>query len=195
LCKARLGEFVSFVGKDRRVKDIRARHVEEWIASKSQVKKPGTKRQYKAMVLAALNWAASKKVRLIASNPLKGLFELPEADSRGGDVIWPIKVYETVLRVANRAFANVIRILAWTGARPSTVCWVEARHYIRHLGLWDVEDLYRRRKSKRKYVKRIWLAPLAVALVETLNRDYPTGPILRNAQGEPWNPDALGIYF
>src|SRR5262249_6358593 len=40
LCKARLEEFVSFVGEGRRVKDIRARHVEGWIASKTGVKKP-----------------------------------------------------------------------------------------------------------------------------------------------------------
>jgi integrase len=195
LCKARMEEFVRFVGEGRRVKDIRPRHVEGWIASKTGVTKPGTERNYKAMVLAALNWAASKKVRLIATNPLKGLIELPEADSRGGEVVWPRKVYETVLRLANPAFANVVRILAWTGARPSTVCKVEARHYIKHLRLWDVEDLYRGRKSKRKYVKRIWLPAQAVALVERLNGEHPTGPIFRNAQGTPWNPDALGIYL
>ncbi len=195
LCKARLEEFVRFVGEGRRVNDLRARHVETWIASKTSVEKPGTKRLYKAMVLAALNWAASKKVRLIATNPLKGLIELPEGDSRGGDVVWPQRVYETVLRLTNPAFANVVRILAWTGARPSTICKVEARHYISNLRLWDVEDLYRGRKSKRKYVKRIWLPPQAVVLVEKLNVEHSAGPIFRNAKGQAWNPDALGIYL
>ena len=194
-CKARLREFVIFVGEERRIKDLRPRHVEEWIASKTNVKKPGTQRLYKAMILAALNWAASKKERRIAVNPLKGLIELPLGESRGGDVLWPKKVYETVLQVANPAFANVVRILAWTGARPSTICKVEARHYRPTMRLWDVEDLYRHRTSKRKYVKRIWLPAQAVALVEMLNEEHPVGPIFRNAFGKPWNSDALGIYL
>jgi integrase len=195
LCMARLEEFVLFVGENTKVRDLRPRHVEDWIASKTGVTKPGTIRQYKSIILAALNWAAGKKVRLIPSNPLKGLIELPEGESRGGDVVWPRKVYEMVVKHANRAFADVVRILAWTGARPSTICRVEARHYLPHLKLWDVEAMYRGRKSLVKYVKRIWLPPQAVALVERLNKLHPEGPIFRNSKGEPWSPQTLGVYM
>lgn len=194
-CKARLEEFLRFAGVGIRVKDLRPWHVEDWLKEKPNVRTTGTATLYKAIILAALNWAASKKVRLIAANPLKGMIELPEGDSRGGDVVWPEKVFKTVLKVANPAFANVVRILAWTGARPSTICKVEARHYMPHLRLWDVEELYRGRISKRKYVKRIWLSPQAVALVKRLNKEHPSGPIFRNSQGQPWNSDALGIYL
>lgn len=197
LCKARLEEFLSFIGENVKVKDLRPRHVENWMAEKTTrgVKKPGTIRLYKAMILAALNWAAGKKVRLLANNPLRGLLELPEGDSRGGNVVWPDGVFDLVLRVANPAFADVVRILAWTGARPSTVCMVESGHFLANLRLWDVEALYRDRKCKRKCVKRIWLPPQAVTLVERLNKEHPTGTILRNSHGEPWNPDALDVYL
>jgi hypothetical protein len=101
------------------------------------------------MILACLNGAASRKVGLIARNPLGGLLELPEVESRGGDAVWPKATFEMVCKAANPAFADMVRILAWTEARPSTVCKEEARHYIASLKLWDVEDLYRGRRSKR----------------------------------------------
>jgi len=100
-----------------------------------------------------------------------------------------------VLQTANPAFADVVRILALTGARPSTVCAVEARHYRRDMKLWDVEGMYKARLHKTKYVKRVWLSAQAVKLVERKVAENPVGPIFRNAHGKPWNPDALGIYL
>lgn len=194
-CKGRLEEFVTFVGEGTKVRDLRPRHVEGWMASKTGVKKPGTVRLYKSTILAALNWAASKRVRLIPSNPLKGLIELPEGESRSGDVVWPRKLYEMVVKHANPAFADVVRILSWTGARPSTICRVEASHYLPHLKLWDVEAMYKNRRSLVKYVKRIWLPPQAVELVERLNKLHPEGPIFRHSKGEPWSSATLGVYM
>jgi integrase len=194
-CLDRLESFTVFIGEATKVRDLHARHLEEWVASKPGVSKPGTERLYKAMVLAALNWAASKRVRLIPSNPLKGLVELPEGESRGGEAVWSKKLIDMVVRHSNPAFADVVRILAWTGARPSTICRVEAKHYLPDLRLWDVEAIYRHRKSHVKYVKRIWLPRQAVALTEKLNKLHPEGPIFRNSEGEPWRPAALGLYM
>lgn len=95
LCKGQVNEFIAFLGRDILVKDLRAHHVENWIKSKTNLKSPGSKRLYKAMVLAALNWAASAKVRMIVENPIRGKLELPEGDSRGGDAVWPQEVFAT----------------------------------------------------------------------------------------------------
>lgn len=209
LCKDRLEEFVRFIGLGVRVRDLRASHVNRWIEAKKQptlkervkgqrvtcIASAGTERNYKSIILAVLNWATKPKVRLIASNPLRGMLELPEGEARGGNVVWEQRVYEQVLRVANPAFADVVRILAMTGARPSTVCRVEARHYKPNLKIWDVQDLYKNRKHKNKYVRRIWLLPDALELVEKKNREQPTGPIFRNAHGRPWTSDTLGVYL
>ncbi len=194
-CHARIKEFVDFIGPTIRVRDLRPRHVEDWIKSKC-VQKPGTERNYKAIILACLNWAANKKrANLIAANPLRGMIELPDGDSRGDEVVWSKIVFDKVLKVANPAFADVVRILAWTGARPSTICKVEARHFRPKWRLWDVEDLYKGRKSRKKYVRRIRLLPQAIPLIEQLNEKYPTGPIFRNSEGTPWTPDTLGVYL
>jgi integrase len=196
LCYGRLEEFVGFVGPELRVRDLRPHHVEDWLKSKTDVRASGTKRNYKAIILACLNWAANKKKgNLIALNPLRGMLELPEGDGRGGEVVWPKEVFDLAMTVANPAFADVVRILAWTGARPSTICKVEARHYRPKWRLWDVEDLYKQLKTRKKYVKRIRLLPQAVPLVERLNEARPEGPIFRNSHGDAWTPDTLGVYL
>lgn len=192
-CKGRLEEFVEHIGVGLRVRDLRPRHVETWLKEKKpNVVKPGTIRLYKAMVLAVLNWAASKKAgRLIHANPLRGLLELPEGDSRGGEAVWTPEIFKIVTANVNARFAEFLRILALTGARPSVARKVEARHYIPDLKLWDVQDLYRGRKHSKKYTRRIWLPPAARKIVERLNAEWPTGPIFRNTRGKPYTPDVV----
>ncbi len=55
LCHDRLEEFVEFVGKGLKVGDLRPHHVEGWLAKKSDVTRDGTKKNYRSIILAALN--------------------------------------------------------------------------------------------------------------------------------------------
>lgn len=189
LCKARLTEFVAFAGVNLKLRDLRPRHVEAWLKARPGATTPGTATLYKGMILAALNWAASKRVRLIAANPLRGLLELPEGRSRGGEAVWSPEVFQLVLANVNGRFAEYLRALAWTGARPSAVRRVEARHYRPDLKLWDIGDLVRDHSKKKAH--RIWLAPPMVEMVERLNAEHPTGPIFRNTQGNPYSGDVV----
>lgn len=149
------------------------------------------------MILAPLNWAAKAKEKggggLIPRNPLKGRLKLPEGESRGGEAVWSEKVYKQVLKYANTAFADVVRILRWTGCRPNLVCKVTAKHYNPQTRTWDVADLYK--GNSRKGIKRVWLPEQARELVLKLNVKHPQGPIFLNGYGKPWNPDALQIYL
>jgi integrase len=190
LCKGRINEFLAFLGRDLPVRDLRPVHVEKWLESKPNLKAEGSKRLYKAMILACLNWAASakgkEKTRLIAFNPLRGKLRLPEGESRGGEAVWPQEVFDLVIANSNPQYGDFLRALAWTGARPSTVRKVEAGHYNAHLKVWDVESLYRGRLTRKKYVRRIWLSPSMVKLVERLNEEWPEGPIFRTPSGRPF---------
>lgn len=197
-CKERLQEFKDHVGDSLRAKDLRARHVEGWLKGKELT--GGSERLYKGFILACLNWAArpanKKGGALIAENPLRGQMTLPATGSRGKEAVWSEETFDQVLRVSSEAFANLVRILAWTGARPSTVCRIEARHYNKAQSRWDCEDLYTGRSTQVKYVRHVRLLnPESRELVERLNTQYPEGPIFRNAYGEPWNPNAPQIYL
>lgn len=196
-CKERLQSFKDFVGEKMRAKDLRPKHVEDWLRPRQL--KPGSQRLYKAIILACLNWAAKPRTKkggeLIHENPLRGQLHLPEGESRGKEAVWSDEVFQQVLRVANPAFGNLVKILAWTGARLTTVIRIEAGHYNPGQSRWDCEDLYRGR-SKKKYVRYVrLLSPEARQLVEELNEQHPEGPIFRNSFGKPWEPDAPQIYL
>ena len=55
--------------------DLRPSHVDRWLEKKAAVKSEGTRTNYKAIILAALNWAADKRrgdlirpIRCVASS-------------------------------------------------------------------------------------------------------------------------------
>ena len=198
-CRERLQEFKNHVGDGVRAKDLRPKHVDSWLKTKGTLT-GGTERLYKSIILACLNWAARPRSKkggeLIHENPLRGQLHLPLGQSRGKDAVWTQETFDQVLRVASSAFADLVRILGWTGARPSTVIRIEARHYNKRQSRWDCEDLYRGRSSTKKYVKHIRLLnDEARALVERLNAEHPEGPIFRNSFGKPWDADAPQIYL
>ena len=197
-CRERLQEFKDHVGDSLRARDVRPRHVDGWLKGKTL--SGGSERLYKGILLACLNWAARPRSKkggeLLPENPLRGLLHLPATGSRGKEAVWPAAVFEQVLRVSSPAFADLVRVLAWTGGRPSTVTRIEARHYNAAQSRWDCEDLYRGRPTAVKYVTHVrLLSPQARELVERLNAEHPTGPVLRNAFGRPWTANSPQIYL
>jgi integrase len=195
-CKERLQEFKDHIGAGLRAKDLRPKHVDSWIATKTLSQ--SSVRLYKSIILSCLNWAAKPCSKggggLIFENPLKGQLHLPAMESWGREAVWTPETFEQVLRVSSEAFGNLVRILAWTGARITTAVRIEARHYNQGQKRWDCGDLCRERGTKKVEHIRI-LSPEARELVEDLNEQYPEGPILRNSYGKPWDPDAPQIYM
>lgn len=193
-CKERLQEFKDHVGGHVRVRDLRARHVDSWIAKKTL--SSSSERLYKSIILGALNWAARPRTKgggeLIHENPLKGQLHLPVGESWGKEAVWSQEMFDQVLRVSNPAFGNLVRILAWTGARITTVVQLTAAHYNKRQSRWDCEDLCRGNKMAR-YIRL--LNDESRELVERLNEQHPEGPVFRNAYGTAWDPDAPQIYL
>ena len=196
---SRLKEFNRFVGVGTRIDDLKPVHVENWIKSKPTVTKPGTVRLYKAVILAYLNWAATKKVKggggLIAHNPLRGRLVLPEGGSRGGEVMWTEAVYKQVLQHADPAFANVVASYGGRGAAPRSFAGLRRSTTTPPRKLGMLKTFTRTNQAVRKRTKRVWLPPQAQELVLSLNAEHPVGTIFLNAGGNPWNPDALQIYL
>jgi integrase len=190
----RLQEFKDHLGDNFRAKDIRAKHVESWIAKKTL--SDSSERLYKSIILGALNWAAKPRSQkggeLIHENPIRGQLHLPVGESWGKEAVWEPEMFDQVFRVSSQAFANLVRILVWTGARITTIAKIEARHYNKLQSRWDCEDLCRGNKMA-KHIRL--LNDEARELVERLNLEHPTGPIFRNAFGTPWVPDAPQIYM
>lgn len=196
LCRDRIRSFVYYIGRETKVKQLRGSQIEAWVAGLKTVKSPGTRTLYKGMPVAVLNWAVASK--LIARNPIKGEVRFEEGNSRGKECVdaWSKEVFTKVLEVASPAFADLVRILAYTGARPSTIRKVEARHWNPVTNTLDVEDMYRERVSKSKYVRRVWVTlPEARDLIERKVKERPNGPLFRDSRGKPWSDTAPGVYL
>jgi integrase len=196
LCVAQLRSFTEFVGREITIKQLRGSQVQEWVDGLTDVKSAGTRSLYKATVVAVLNWAVREK--LIARNPIKGEVKFEEGRSRGRECVdaWSKAVFDHVLAVASSAFADLVQILAYTGARPSTIRKVEARHWNPATNTFDVEDLYRDRASKVKYVRRVWVTlPEARELIDRKLKEHPEGALFRDSHGEPWSDTAPGVYL
>lgn len=176
-CKVVLEDFINYVGEKRRVNSLLPEQVEQWIAAHPTWAASATRSLNKGIVIAALNWAAHKKVQLIPVNPLRGTITFEPGKSRGGGVVWTPEIFHLVLSVLPKEYQDFLKLIAWTGARPSVIRRVEARHYRPELKLWDVADVCANQPSSKKKTRRVWLPPQAVALVEELNRERPVGPI------------------
>jgi integrase len=192
---------VKFLGVGTRLDEVRASHVSNFIKSLGELS-PSSVRSYTAHILAALNWCATPIARkggeLIPSNPLKGQLFLPVGKSRGKEAVWTGESMKQVLACGSEAFCNIVKILAWTGARPSLICRIEAKHYNKGQSRWDTADLFEERTghSKKKNVLHVRiLNDEARNLIEQLNEKHPTGPIFRNSKGGNWTSNALHTYL
>lgn len=196
LCRDRTRSFVDFLGRDTKVKQLRGSQIESWVTGLKAVKSPGTRTLYKGMPVAVLNWAVATK--LIARNPIKGEVRFEEGRSRGKECVdaWSKEVFTRILEVASPAFADLVQMLAYTGARPSTVRKLEARLWNPVTHTFDVEEIYKTRASKVKYVRRVWVTlPEARLLVERKIKEHPDGPLFRNSEGKGWSDTAPGVYL
>jgi hypothetical protein len=125
---------------------------------------------------------------LTVENPLRGRLKMPEGKSRGAEAVWASATFEQVLKVSNPAFADVVRMLAWTGSRPGLVSNLESKHCNKQHWRMDVEDFYNGCNStKKKYLKHLRLNQLAVDLVEEQVKKHPEGVMVPNAHGNPWS--------
>jgi integrase len=178
--------FLLFAGKDIRVRSLTPRLVEDWMATCS-LESPGSRNRYRAFILAPLNWATSEKAgRLLHQTPLRGRLPAEKERTRGGEAVWPPGVYEKIHAAASPAFRPFLQACGFTGARPSLVSRVEAKHYNVALRVWDVAALYERNATKK--TTRVWLTdPTTRALVERLNALWPEGPVFRTSRGNPWS--------
>lgn len=192
---------VKFLGVGTRLDEVRANHVSNFIKSLGDLSAASV-RSYTAHILAALNWCATPISRkgggLIPSNPLKAQLYLPVGKSRGKEAVWTAESFKQVLECGSEAFGNVVKILAWTGARPSLICRIEAKHYNKAQSRFDTATLFEERTghSKKKNIAHVRILNAeARKLVERLCEEYPTGPIFRNSKGGHWTSNALQTYL
>ena len=164
-------------------------HVDEWLKAHPSWKKS---RRTKVQALKrALNYAVDRK--LIPHNPIKGY----AAGKSGSRITYFTDEQEAALmKHANPALRMAIQVCIRTGLRYGVEFATLAKDQITDMGdrmEWRVTP--KRTKTTQKYRTVRVKAPEIIALTRKQMERFPTGPIFRNRNGEPWTQSNLTTAF
>jgi len=170
---------------DGTVAELETHDVEAWLDSHTKWSQ-STRRQAITCVKRAINWAFSKKV--IPAMP-EGIRDLKRPPMQSRKVLVSAKDHKRILKNTDKAFSTLLLALRQTGARPGEIRTVTAAMVDIKAGIWTL--------PKHKTVKKtdepriIYLTPDMVLLTKRLAKENPTGPLFRNARGQPWTSNAI----
>lgn len=175
-----IGSFLRHVGHSIRVRDLKPRHVTEWLG---ESKWCGTTKNIAVRsVKGAFAWAAREGI--IARSPIAAV-RAPEA-ARRERIITPDEWRRIMDAVPDQEFRDLLTVLRETGCRPHEARVLEARHV--QGNCWV---LPRGLSKGKKYCRVVRLNPTAKGIIDRLAEQHPIGPIFRNVGGNPWDRNAI----
>jgi integrase len=142
---------------------------------------PSTRHDFLGTLASAFKWA--ERARLIDRTPLLGL-RRPVKASRGAEALVTPEEHARLCEAATPWFRLFLIVAYSTGARPGEVAAITAANFDAEAGLVRLKDHKTAHKGKARV---LYLTPEIVALLMRQRDRYPTGPLLRNRNGKPWN--------
>ena len=197
-----LESFCKSVRAGLRASELLPLHVERWLSENDRKKvstggargakqagdrlSPTTINNYIATIKGMMNWAES--MGYVDRNPIAKM-KKPAARIRQHFV--PADMWQTVLSSAkDEAFRDYLTVMLSTGARAMEMRVFEAKHFDGNKFVLAIEASKGKKRSRVVY-----LPDDALAVVERLIKEYPDGPLFRNADGEPWTKNAVVCRF
>lgn len=165
-----------------RVGELTGLHLSQHFSEQGFIQ--NTQRFHIGAYKAALNWAASMHIRLIASNPIDQL-DRPPAAYRPDDYVVEPELHKRMLECADdQAQVEMLTALYETGCRPCSVAAVTAAECDLTRGVW----VLRNHKVERK-VQRPAIIPLSTKMIDLCSKlceKRPEGPLFLRADGTTW---------
>jgi integrase len=184
--RERLQQFASSIPTSLTVAQFKPLHVQNWIDGKSC--SDGHKRGCMTAILRAMNWAT--RMGYIEKNPIAGI-EKPAAGKRE-TIITPEQFDRTISFCHDDEFHDLLTVAWETGARPQELMNVEARHVDLPKSRW----VFSKDEAKgKKRVRIVYLTETAFEITKRLMLKWPSGPIFRNARGNPWHRNNVNCRF
>lgn len=179
--------FVSGIPKGLTVAELKPYHVTR-IMDARDTWSNSTKNGFARSVQRGMRWAAEQG--LINATPIPKVPK-PARESREL-VITPEEFDDLLGRFPDQEFRDVL-ITCWeTGCRPQEMMKVEARHVDLANNRW----VFKVKESKgKKFTRIVYLTDRAAEITRRLCEAHPTGPLFRNADGEPWDKNAINRRF
>ena len=180
-----LGQFARHVGVKLTMGELKPYHVEQWLETTGW--NPTTRANGVTAVKHAMNWAVDQGY--LDRSPLTRL-KRPRPARR--EKILTQEQAAQLLASATGAFHVLLVMLRETGARPSEILGLEAKH----LRLEEkVAVLEGKTTGTTGRDRTIRLTPAAVDLCRRLAAEHPEGALLRNESGRHWQRNACSHAF
>lgn len=182
-----LQRFAARIPRELAVADLKPFHVTGALADFPHWNN-NTKHDFIGAVKRALNWAADEE--LVERNPL-GRMKKPAREAR--EMAVSPEEYARVLEtVEEPRFRDLIEMTWETGSRVQELRQIEARFVDLPTGRVVIPPS----KAKGKKTHRvIYLTDRSKEIVSRLMREWPTGMLLRNSEGNAWTKDAINCAF
>src|SRR5262245_41876061 len=184
--ESRLRRFTEF-HKHLLVSELKPHHVQRW-ADSNPTHSSTTRRNSVQSVKGALKWA--KLQGYVESNPIADMSR-PNAEARD-DVITPDEFKNLLSFVRDENFRSLLVVAYETGARPTELFKVEARHVDLQRSRWKFE---RTEAKSKKQIRFVYLSDNALRITRNLMHANPDGPLFRNTKGQPWNKGSCSCQF
>ena len=181
-----------FAGRYPRLKpaDISPRHVRAWLdADRKRPWGQSTRRSAITILKRLLNWGVEN--RLLPANPIKD-YERPAATRRERLISAEEKELILSFYPEPDVFRDFLIAMMESGCRPGEVSAVEAKHVNLQIGAWVMPG---KTTSRTGNLRVIYMTPRLAEITERQMVRHPEGPIFRNADGNPWNRQAVNCRF
>lgn len=149
---------------------------------------PDTQGNFARCVQRAFRWA--KQQGLIDANPIEHV-EKPKAEQREA-FLTQAECDALLASFPDQTFRGVLITVWECGCRPQELFRVEARHVDPAGKRWVFPTKEAKGKKKPRVV---YLSDTAWEITARLMAVHPTGPLFRNAAGEPWDKETAGRRF
>jgi integrase len=127
---------------------------------------------------------------MFTRSPMWGV-EKPDEPNR--EVVLTKEEYENVLaHCSDEPFKEIVQVAFECGPRPQEILRVTAKDIDLDLKAWVFERLDSKGKKRRRVV---FLNDAAFKVAQRRMKEFPQGPIYRNADGEPWTPSSVSCRF
>lgn len=169
------------------VSSLKASQVEAWLTTAGDWG-PTTRNNAITALKACLNWA--RRSGHIPENPLRDMAK-PQARVTEEDMT-PELARRILESIRDRPFKDLLAVSWGTGARPSEMMRLEARHLKLDEGRATLEGKTTRATGR---LRTIFLTDDVVPILRRLAEVHPTGPLFRNRLGRPWTRNAVAWRF
>ena len=166
---------------------LRPFHVTNWVDA-HPAWGPNHRRGAITAVKRAFAWA--EREGHVAKSPVRGV-EKPAAVRRE-QVLPPAEFVDLLGRVTDAHFRDVLEFCWETGCRVQEVRLIEARHLRPDRGRVELPPPEAKGKKRWRF---IYLTDRAGEIVRRLAAASPSGPVFRNAGGNPWSAQNFNNRF